>query len=219
VDKALNVKMLMPLYVEEVHLIADRKIKSVDDLKRKTISAGAPDSGSAVTAQIILNQLGLGGEVKEIVYLEPAEGLAKIQEGGIDALFIVSGAPVELLASLPKEFGNKYHLIVFNNDSFDKITSERHDYQKALIQKSDYPWLDGDVKTIAVISSLIVNKNIPDKEVDNFIKTIFSNLEELEKKHSKWKELDEDEITWYLKNYSEQFHPAAKKALQASDAI
>ena len=218
-SRAQNVKFLMPLYIEEVHLIADKKIKSIDDLNGKTISAGGPNSGSAVTAQIILNQLGLGREVKELVYLEPAEGLAKLQEGKIDALFILSASPVELLAALPKEFGDKYHLLVFNNERYDKITADQYNYQKAVIRKNDYRWLDGDVKTIAVISSFIINKNVPDKEVTNFIKTIFSNLEELEKKHPKWKELDEDEIAWYLKNYTEQFHPAAKRALQSPESM
>ncbi len=217
--KNQNVKLLMPLYVEEVHLIANKKIKAVDDLKGKAVSIGAPNSGTAVTAAIILNQLGLKGSLKETAGLEPAEGLANLQDGKIDALFIVSGAPVELLAALPGEFGDKYHLLAFNNERYDKITAEKYDYQKAVIQKKDYPWLDGDVKTIAVISSFIVDKNIPDGEIDNFIKTIFSNIEELEKKHPKWKEMDEDEIAWYLKNYPDQFHPAAKKMLQTSESM
>jgi hypothetical protein len=219
ISKAQNVKILMPLYVEEVHLIADKKIKSIDDLKGKTISVSEPNSGSSVTAQIILDKLEIGKSVKEIVYLEPADGLAKLQDGKIDALFIVSGSPVELLSALPKEFGDKYHLLVFNNERYEKITAEQYNYQKAFIQKNDYPWLDGDIKTIAVISSFIVNKNVPDAEVEKFIKTIFSNIEELEKKHPKWKELDEDEIAWYLKNYPDQFHPAAKKALQSPEAM
>lgn len=208
-----NVKLVLPLYVEEVHLLADKKVDSIEELAGKTISVGAANSGSAGTALIILDQLGISGLVKEILFMNIDAGLESLKQGKIDAICIVSGAPVELLASLPEDFGNRFHLLVFNNERYDKVTKNKYHYQKARILADNYPWLKSDVKTISVVSSIIANSAVPGEDVCKLINTVFSNRKDLEKAHPKWMELDSDTISWYLKNRADQFHPEAKRAL------
>ncbi len=143
------------------------------------------------------------------------DGFNKLNTGEIDALFIVAGAPVKLLSELPGSVSDKIHLIPFEFKKYKKVSINHFHYKRSSIKAKHYQWLNGDVETIAVVSSIIVNNAMPGSEVSNLIKTIFLNRKTLEEKHPKWKELNKFTIQWYLEGRPQLFHPEARKTLKS----
>jgi hypothetical protein len=211
-----NVKFLLPLYSEELHILADRKIKSIDGLSGMTVSVGARNSGTSGTALIVIDQLDLMDKIKAMRFTDTKEGLEDLKNGKIDSLFIVSGVPVELLSGLESAFLEKFGLLSFNGEQYNKIIKNQYHYKKAAIGPRDYSWLKEKVNTLAVVSTIVVNKNVSEQVVSDIIKVIFANRKTLEKKHPKWKEMDDNTIRWYLEGRSYLFHKGAKKALESA---
>ncbi len=211
-----NVKLVLPLYSEEVHVLAKKDIKSIYDLSRKTVSVGARNSGSSETALIILSALELlegKKAVKRLRFMDVEKGLKKLQSGAVDALFVVSGVPVKLLKDLPGSVFEKCHLVPITKAQFRKITKNQNHYRKSEIRPRDYSWLKNSVNTVSVVSSIIVNKGMPDKDVANLVKQVLSNKKNLENRHKKWKEVSKDNIKFYLEGRPYHFHKAAKNTL------
>lgn len=211
-----NVKFLLPLYSEELHILADKKIKSIDGLSGMTVSVGARNSGTSGTALIVIDQLDLMDKIKAMRFADTKDGLEDLKNGKVDSLFIVSGVPVELLSGLESAFLEKFCLLSFNAEQYGKIIKKQFHYKKAEISPGDYIWLKERINTLAVVSAIVVNKNIPDQTVADIINAIFANRKALEKKHPKWKEMEDNTILWYLEGRSYLFHKEAKKALKAA---
>ncbi len=211
-----NVKFLIPLYAEELHIIADRKIKSIDGLAGMNVSVGARNSGTAGTALIVIDQLDLMDRIKAMRFADTKDGLEELKSGKVDSLFIVSGAPVELLSGLDAAFLEKFGLLSFSGDQYNRIIKNKYHYRKGVVGPRDYSWLGENVNTLAVVSAIIVSKDISAQTVTDVIKAIFANRKALEKKHPKWKEMDDTTIRWYLEGRNYLFHKATKKAFEAA---
>ena len=83
------------LYPEQVQIVTcNADIKSVADLKGKTVSVGAANSGVYFNAVDILGAYGIDVE-KDIsaVYQNFADSADSLKNGKVDAAFIVAGAP------------------------------------------------------------------------------------------------------------------------------
>ncbi len=216
-QSSANVKLVLPLYTEEVHILANKNIKKITDLAGKTISVGARNSGASETTLIILSALNLlegSKAVKRLRFIDVEGSLNMLESGEIDAMFVVAGAPVKALMDISDSLAEKFHLLYFTKRQYRKITQNQYHYKKAKIRPEDYKWLKRKTGVLSVISAIIVNKRMPDKDVSNLIKAIFSNKKSLESRHRKWKEVKKKTIKWYVEGRSSQFHKGAKKALE-----
>lgn len=90
-----NVLALGSLYPEAIQIVttADSGIKSVEDLKGKTVSVGAPGSGTYINAEQILEIHGMTMDDIDAQNLDFDESTGGIQDGNIDAAFITAGTP------------------------------------------------------------------------------------------------------------------------------
>ena len=92
---AKSLRMVFPLYNEEVHLVARQGV-DLADLKDKRVAIGAPNSGTLLTSNLMLATAGI--EPAEEVEIDPDEALPALRDGQIDAFFYVAGRPVRLFA-------------------------------------------------------------------------------------------------------------------------
>src|SRR4051794_27005318 len=69
---AARMRMVFPLYAEEVHLLARPEIVKLADLAGKRVAIGAPNSGTLVTATLLLETAGV----------DPPEGRGSDTDGG-----------------------------------------------------------------------------------------------------------------------------------------
>jgi uncharacterized protein len=109
VQKAVKgVRIMFPLYNEEIHVLARKDIASMKDLAGKKIAVGKKDSGTFLTATLIMDILQVKAGAR--MDINPDEALPKLMSGEIDAFFYVAGAPAALFSgdAIDK---TKFHLV------------------------------------------------------------------------------------------------------------
>jgi TRAP transporter TAXI family solute receptor len=93
---AKKIKLVYPLYNEEIHLLARRGVVTTfDDLADKRVAIGREGSGTYLTTRRLFKL----SEVtpREMLLIDTDEALAALKAGKIDAMFFVAGVPVRLL--------------------------------------------------------------------------------------------------------------------------
>src|SRR5687768_16429476 len=90
---AKKIKMVFPLYNEEIHILG-RNVASFDDLAGKRVAIGREGSGTYLTARLMFKVAEV--EPKQMLLIDTDQALAELKAGRIDAMFYVAGAPVKL---------------------------------------------------------------------------------------------------------------------------
>jgi TRAP transporter TAXI family solute receptor len=89
------------LYMEQVQIVTTNPdIKTVSDLKGKTVSIGAAGSGVYFNAVDVLQAYGLTEKDITPVYQSFGDSADSLKDGKIDAAFIVAGAPTTAITDL-----------------------------------------------------------------------------------------------------------------------
>lgn len=186
-----GVRIMFPLYDEEIHVLARRDIAGIKDLAGKKVAVGVKDSGTFLTASLVLDIL----QVKpaEKLPLNPDAALPKLLSGEIDAFFYVAGAPAPLFAGDAID-GAKFHLLPITEAPLLAT------YTPARIDAGTYSFQKEPVDLIAVKAVMMtydydVKRNAYQREsckaVSDFSNLILNNLDRLkETGHPKWKSVD-----------------------------
>ena len=143
---ARGVRVALPLYDEEVHVLARRDIAGLGDLAGKRVAVGDAGSGTRVTADLILDLAQV--EPAERRAIAPAAALDALLGGEIDALFYVVGAPAEIFAS-GRIDPESFHLLPLDEPVLTAV------YSPAEIPAGSYPFVTEPVKVVAVRAVLV----------------------------------------------------------------
>jgi len=172
---------------EKIVVIANEKIKSVDDLKDKRVVFGTPGSGEYVTGNLTFDSLGIHTESQTISI---AEGVKQLKSGTASAMVyllkesdaIHSNADAktrDLIQTLTKE--DKLHALPLNEDA--RLSAI---YNPATLTKSDLPNLFGEgeeIATYAVDAILAAYRWRADhpriRKVSRFVDALAQNLKNL----------------------------------------
>ena len=181
---AKKIKLVFPLYNEEVHLLGRRGISDFDDLADRKVAIGKEGSGTYLTAKLLFEVSDVWP--REMVTLGTNDALSKLKAGEIDAMFYVAGLPVKLFSEdVTDEDG--LALIPIPNKSILEF------YPRTEIPANTYRWQSESVETIAVKAALVsfdfrrVNCNY----VGRFAEILSENMDWLiENGHPKWKSVD-----------------------------
>jgi TRAP transporter TAXI family solute receptor len=187
-------RMIYPLYDEEVHLAARQGVDSLADLSGKRIAVGAPNSGTLLTASLMLATAGI--EPAEEVEIDPDEALPALRDGQIDAFFYVAGRPARLFAQEVTE-ADGVHLVPITDPSVLSL------YGRSVIPAGTYRWQKTEVPTVAVRAVLMTyDFSKPTRyqreacaAVGKVARMVASNLDWLRgpgRGHPKWGEVDLD---------------------------
>lgn len=203
-----NFSAILTLYPEVVQIAATKSsgIKSIADMKGKRVSVGDAGSGTEFNAKQILEAYGLTfNDIRKsnLSFKESSDGL---QNGTLDACFIVAGVPNAALQEL--SLSADMTLVPIGNTQIVEIISQYKYYTEVNIPADTYNGVDTDTRAIAVKATIAVNNNIPEEEVYNMIKTIFDKQSDLSLAHAKGNELNIEEAP---KGISIPFHPGAVK--------
>ncbi|RIA55011.1 TAXI family TRAP transporter solute-binding subunit [Dichotomicrobium thermohalophilum] len=184
-----RIRYITKLHNSEVHLIARRDINSLAELDGKVVSFGEPGSGELITGRTILKLAGI--EVEE-VFRDRDKALEQLEDGQIDAMFIVTGKPADAVADLTKQQG--LHLVPL------EFTPELAQYYiPSEFTSTSYPNIipEGEVvPTVAVGEVLAVYNWKPDTEryakLERFVNAFFDKFEQFlaPSRHRKWKEVN-----------------------------
>jgi uncharacterized protein len=182
---AKKIKMVFPLYNEEVHVLG-RNIGSFDELADKRVAIGREGSGTYLTARLMFKVAEI--EPKETVLIDTDEALAELKAGRVDAMFYVAGSPVKLFAEGVTE-ADGLTLVPVTNKSITEF------YPNVEIPAKTYPWLARPLSTVAV-KSVLVSFDFRRLDCDNvgrFAQVMSSNMGWLaDNGHPKWKSVKLD---------------------------
>lgn len=184
-----NFSTVAALYMEQVQIITcDPSIETVADLKGKTVSIGAAGSGVFFNALDILSAYGLDYE-KDITaqYQDFGDSADALQDGKIDAAFVVAGAPTTAVTTLATS--KPTYLVSLDDEHIDALKAECPYYEKYVIPAETYAGV-AETTTVAVSAVIIARDDVAENDVYNMVSTIFENMDSLA--HDKAKELDLD---------------------------
>lgn len=195
------------LYAEAVQLITmDPNVKSVADLAGKSVSIGAPGSGTYFNAMDVLGAAGLTEADIKPQYQSFADSTDALKDGKIDAAFIVAGAPTAAITELCTT--NDAYLVPIDGAVADKLMADCPFYTSYSIPAGTYKGQTEDVTTVTVKATLIVSASASDDDVYNLTKAIFDNVDAIAAENGKGKELSVENAT---SGMSAPFHAGAAK--------
>jgi uncharacterized protein len=143
---AQKIRMVFPLYNEEVHLLGRKGIASFEDLADRRVAIGEEGSGSYLTARLLFEVAKV--KPKEMLSIGTDQALAQLKAGRIDAMFYVAGSPVKLFAENVSDTDALEFIPITN-------ATLREFYPRAQIPAEAYGWHHKTVETIAVKAVLI----------------------------------------------------------------
>lgn len=195
------------LYAEAVQLITmDSEIKSVADLKGRTVSIGAPASGVYFNAIDVLAAAGLTEKDIKAQYQSFGDSADALKDGKIDAAFIVAGAPTPAIQELCTSADA--YLVPIDGEVADKLMAESPYYTVYEVPAETYKGQTEAVKTVTVKATLIVSASASEDDVYNITKAIFDNAEAITAAHAKGAELSIENAT---DGMTAPFHVGAAK--------
>lgn len=192
------------LYMEQVQIVTlDPNIKTVADLKGKRVSIGAPGSGVYYNAIDVLAAYDMTENDIQAALEDFGTSAESLQDGKIDAAFVVAGAPTTAITSLATT--KDVYLVNLDDEHIDKLKESSPYYEKAVISADTYE-MEADATTVAVVATVIARDDVSEADVYNFLFGIFENTEALAAAHSKGAELD---LEFAASNTAVPYHPGA----------
>ncbi len=179
------------LYPELCQIIASKEsgIKTVAALAGKRVSVGDAGSGVEFNAKQILEAYGIDME-KDIQKHNYSFGLSadSLRDGKIDAFFCVAGIPTTAITDLA--MSNEITVVAVEDDKFAELSEKYGFYTQQPVPAGTYAGMEEDVKTVAVMATYIVDKDLPEKAVYDLTKAMFENKDAIAAAHVKGAELD-----------------------------
>ena len=177
------------LYMEQVQIVTlDPNIKSVADLAGKNVSVGESGSGVFFNAVDVLAAYDLDVE-KDIkpTYQGFGDSADALQDGKIDAAFVVAGAPTNAILSLSAS--RDVYLVELDDEHINKLIEASPYYSKNVIPASAYN-MAADATTVAVGAVIIARDDCSEDDIYNVCAGIFDSIDTLG--HDKKAELSLD---------------------------
>ncbi len=200
-------RVVAGLYAEAVQLVTmDPNIKSVADLKGKSVSIGAPGSGVYFNAIDVLAAAGLTVDDINAQFQSFADSADALKDGKIQAAFIVAGAPTPAITELCTT--NDAYLVPIDGEVAEKMMADCPFYTVYEIPAGTYKGQDEAVKTVTVKATLIVSASASEDDVYKLTAAIFDHMEDIAKEHGKGKELSLENAT---SGMTAPFHKGAAK--------
>jgi TRAP transporter TAXI family solute receptor len=183
------IQYITKLYDEEIHILARDGVGSVGELAGRTVNVDGRGSGTAMTASLVFEALGLQVTTAN----DPQDvALAKLRRGEIDAMVFVAGKPARLFASIEPGSGLRFLPIPATPALLET-------YLPTVISAAEYPSLipaGGTVETIAVGAVMAVYAWAPGTErhrkVARFVNALNAKFDAFLRppRHPKWREVN-----------------------------
>ncbi|MBN9602188.1 MAG: TAXI family TRAP transporter solute-binding subunit [Afipia felis] len=182
--KLRTIAAIYPNYIQIV-ATAESGIKTLADLKGKTLSVGAPKSGTELNSRAILKAAGMNyKDLKQVQYLPFAESVDLMKNRQLDATLQSAGLGVASLKDLSSS--TEINVVAVPKATVEKIGPP---FVSVVIPANTYTGQKSDVETAAVVNYLVTNSDVSDDVAYQMTKQIFENLPELANAHVAGKDI------------------------------
>ena len=183
-DKLRTIGAIYPNYIQIV-ATSDSGIKTLADLKGKSLSVGAPKSGTELNSRAILAAAGMGyKDMGKVEYLPFAESVDLMKNRQLNATLQSAGLGVASLKDLSTS--SEITVVSVPKEVVDKIGPP---FVAVNIPANTYNGQDKDVPTAAVVNYLVTSSAVSDDLAYQMTKLIYESLPELANSHVAGKEI------------------------------
>jgi TRAP transporter TAXI family solute receptor len=177
--KLRTIGAIYPNYIQIV-ATAESGIKTLSDLKGKTLSVGAPKSGTELNSRAILKAAGMDyKDLGKVEYLPFAESVDLMKNRQLMATLQSAGLGVASLKDLSNS--SDINVVSVQKEVVDKIGPP---FISAIIPANTYKGQDKDVPTAAVVNYLVTSSAVSDDLAYQMTKLVYESLPDLEAAHS-----------------------------------
>jgi uncharacterized protein len=208
-DQPLPLRALGTLYSNFTHVVAmkDSGIETIDDLKGKTVSIGAPNSGTEVIGLRLMEVAGLDPK-KDVTRRSTGvgESSSALREGSIDAFVWSGGLPTGAITDL----ATTDEIVLLPLDRYLTELNERYGeaYEEAEVEKDEYPGVP-PVKTISVPNLLMVRSDMDEPLAHDVIALMFGHKKQLAAVHPSAEKLELEDAQKVVAGV--ELHPGAQR--------
>ena len=210
-----KIRAIAGTYPNYIQIVANAEsgIKTLDDLKGKRISVGAPKSGTELNARAIFEAAGLSYEdMGKVEFLPYAESVELIKNRQLDATLQSSGLGMAAIRDLASTM--KISFVAIPAEVTAKIDNAA--YQAATIPAGTYDGQDSDVPTVAITNILVSHEGVSDEVAYQMTKLMFDNLDRLGTAHSAAQDIKLESAT---QNLPIPLHPGAERFYKEAGAL
>jgi TRAP transporter TAXI family solute receptor len=186
-----RLRAITTLGVVPLHLVAraNSGIKSVVDLRGRSVSLGIPDGEAYRASVAILEAFGVDPESLSNRSLPSEAAAGEMRAGRIEALFVVSGYPAEAVRESLADGG---YLVPIDGPAADRIRVRAGFLYPALVPAGTYPGQKTSVRTLGTQNLLVTHRNVDEQVVYELTKQFFVALPKLSALDSTLRHLDVD---------------------------
>ncbi len=178
-DKLRGIAAIYPNHIQIVALKASG-VKAIADLKGKSLSVGAPKSGTELNARTIFAASGLKyADLGKVEYLPFAESVDLMKNRQLDATLQSAGLGVASIRDLSTSVETV--IVAVDEATVKKIGAP---YVPAVIPAGTYQGQSEAVPTAAVGNFLVTHADVPEEVVYRMTKLAFDNLDKLSAAHT-----------------------------------
>ncbi|TWH36313.1 MULTISPECIES: TAXI family TRAP transporter solute-binding subunit [unclassified Aminobacter] len=184
-DKLRGIAAIYPNYVQ---IVASKEsgITTLEELKGKSLSVGAPASGTELNARAIFAAAGLTyQDLGKIEYLPFAESVELIKNRQLDSTLQSAGLGVASLRDLATSV--PINVVAVPAEVVEKIGAP---FMAVTIPAGTYEGQAEDVPTAAVGNFLVSHEGVSEETAYQMTKLLFENLDKLAAAHAAAKAID-----------------------------
>ncbi len=204
-------RALASIYPNAVQLVtlADSGITSLEDLRGKRVSVGAPGSGTELSAQIILAANGITYEDFDPQRLNFNETADAIRDGDIVAGFWSVGPPTSSIMNLAAT--RSIAVVGLSDDEVAKARAAEPTFAPYTLKAGLYDGMAEAVTTISTPNVLVVHADMDEELAYNITKAMYEHVAELIAIHPA---ANDTTIEFSVASTPIPFHPGALRYLE-----
>jgi TRAP transporter TAXI family solute receptor len=178
-----ELRALAAVYPNAVQIVAlaDSGITSLEDLRGKRVSVGAPGSGTEVNASTLLAANGITDADITPERLNFNETADALRDGTIDAGFWSVGPPTSSILNLAAT--RAITVLALSEEEIGRAQEAEPVFAPYTLAAAMYDGMDADVPTISIPNALVVSADMDEELAYQLTRTIFEFVDELRAIH------------------------------------
>jgi uncharacterized protein len=210
-QKLRRIAAIYPNYIQLV-ATADSGITTLADLSGRTLSVGAPASGTELNTRAIMAAADMTyDDLGQVQYLPFAESVELMKNRQLDATLQSAGLGVASIQDLSTT--NPTTVVEIPADLVESIGAP---YAPGIIPAGTYQGQDEDVETATVINYLVTHEDVDEETVYQMTKLLFENLDRMSSAHAAAQDIN---IETAVDENPVPLHPGAERYYREVGAL
>lgn len=206
-----ELRALMSIYPNVIHLVtlADSGIETLEDLRGKPVSVGAPGSGTEVSVQQILAANGITYEDFDAQRLNFNETADALRDGVIVAGFWNVGPPTSSIMNLAAT--RAIRILPIEGAALEAALAAEPTFAAYTMRAGMYDGMTDPVQTVSMPNVMIVSADFDEELAYQITKAIYDNIADLIAVHPA---ANDTTVEFSVNATSIPFHPGALRYLE-----